>query len=468
MASPVHSGIARLTLDFVVVGGGLAGLSVAHMLCQAGHRVRVLERQPSLSSSGPRAGGLRVPPNMSKILKRWVGEEAIRKSAVRCLESPWWDLHTGESYGYAPWRLDVMTETGGDFFLMAYHDVHELIYGAAVESGAQIDFGVTVTEVIPGNPKPSVKLSTGEIVTGDIIIGADGPRSMVREVVVGEEDQPRPSGITALSGIVPASELAKDPELYELVTAEKWPMMMGHNRSLCRESNRSHSELMLLIHWPDEEVGTPEDAAESWFDKVPTESLNLEGIIPLYQRLIKMAPCLWRSRNMERDEIEDWIDESGRIVLIGEGAHPWVQGLTHGPSMCLEDAVVFGKLFSHLSSWEQIPTFLSAYEQIRMARIPGVRERDDGNAMIVRLPPGPIRDARNAGLQVPRQEWDEGTVKTEFEGVAMLFAYDAYDAAEEWWIQWGRYLERTPADDKPIHGDTMLSLAATNVTVAYV
>lgn len=65
-----------------------------------------------------------------------------------------------------------------------------------------------------------------------------------------------------------------------------------------------------------------------------------------------------------------------------------------------------------------------------MARIPGVRERDDGNAMIVRLPPGPIRDARNAGLQVPRQEWDEGTVKTEFEGVAMLFAYDAYDAAE--------------------------------------
>lgn len=27
---------------------------------------------------------------------------------------------------------------------------------------------------------------------------------------------------------------------------------------------------------------------------------------------------------MERDEIEDWIDESGRIVLIGEGAHPWV------------------------------------------------------------------------------------------------------------------------------------------------
>lgn len=66
-----------------------------------------------------------------------------------------------------------------------------------------------------------MKLSTGEIVTGDIIIGADGPRSMVREVVLGEEDQPRPSGITALSGIVPASELAKDPELYELVTAEK-------------------------------------------------------------------------------------------------------------------------------------------------------------------------------------------------------------------------------------------------------
>ena len=67
---------------------GLGGLSVAYTLSKAGHKVRVLEKLPGI---GTPAAGLRVPPNMSKILKKWVGEEELRKTAVRNLASPWWD-----------------------------------------------------------------------------------------------------------------------------------------------------------------------------------------------------------------------------------------------------------------------------------------------------------------------------------------------------------------------------------------
>ncbi len=127
---------------------------MAYMLSKAGHKVRVLEKLPDIGTS---AAGLRVPPNMSKILKKWVGEEELRKTAVRNLASPWWDckwyiyysvgrtpnvlgspitsvlcliffnlsctVHAGECFGVAQWRLDVMSETGGDFLMMAVRSI---------------------------------------------------------------------------------------------------------------------------------------------------------------------------------------------------------------------------------------------------------------------------------------------------------------------------------------------------------
>ena len=96
---------AALKLDFIVVGGGecpschscpryshvfpgLAGFGVAFALSKAGHRVRVFERHTEL---GHTAGGLRIPPNMSKILKSWAGEEALMKFAVLNVGTPWYD-----------------------------------------------------------------------------------------------------------------------------------------------------------------------------------------------------------------------------------------------------------------------------------------------------------------------------------------------------------------------------------------
>lgn len=98
--------------------------------------------------------------------------------------------------------------------------------------------------------------------------------------------------------------------------------------------------------------------------------------------------------------------------------------------MCIEDAVVFGTLFGHLSSWDQVPTFLNAYEEIRQERTAVVHEVDKSNIAFLRMPAGPEQDARNAACRLQRNEWDDGSLKTEFEGLQGLFGYDAEDAAE--------------------------------------
>ena len=128
-----------------------------------------------------------------------------------------------------------MNETGGDFLLMAvcsycfraylvthvplqHEDVHRIVHKLAASAGARIDFGVEVKQVAPGRQGPSVTLATGEIITADVVIGADGPRSLVRPVVVGEEeDDPEPEGITVFGATVPASWMETEPELAKLI-----------------------------------------------------------------------------------------------------------------------------------------------------------------------------------------------------------------------------------------------------------
>lgn len=70
--------------SFVLISG-IAGLSAAYTLCMAGHRVRVLEKASELGYS---SCGIRVPPNMSKILKKWVGSEELEKVAVLNTATP--------------------------------------------------------------------------------------------------------------------------------------------------------------------------------------------------------------------------------------------------------------------------------------------------------------------------------------------------------------------------------------------
>jgi salicylate hydroxylase len=104
------------------------------MLCEAGHQVRVLEKLPGLGKS---VGGVIVPPNMSKILSRWIGKDELRRISIINEVVPFVDgvicakcyilrgliyyvtVHTGKQIGEAVWRQDVMSETGGDYLVMS-------------------------------------------------------------------------------------------------------------------------------------------------------------------------------------------------------------------------------------------------------------------------------------------------------------------------------------------------------------
>jgi salicylate hydroxylase len=167
-------------------------------------------------------------------------------------------VRTNENIGAIVWRDEIIAETGGDFLLMhvslsfspsnplsprtpreQYGDLYEMLLRVALEAGVEIRYGAKVSQVFPGEefpldgllPRsvndsgsvcspssnsscsdpatsapvtghgpPSVKLVNGEVLTADVIIGADGSRSIVRELLLDpEQDHGVESGYTAYS-----------------------------------------------------------------------------------------------------------------------------------------------------------------------------------------------------------------------------------------------------------------------------
>ncbi|KAI0738683.1 FAD/NAD-P-binding domain-containing protein [Daedaleopsis nitida] len=438
---PVVTRIAPLALDILIVGGGVGGLAAAYMLSQSGHRVRVIEKH-DLNALG---GGIRVPPNLSKILRQWVGQDELMRVATRCVGSPFYTLHTGELVGYLPWKPAVIAETGGEFLLMHHGDLLRMLYQLAVGAGARVDFNTTASSIQPGSGEhlgPSITLANGEIIRPDLLVGADGSKSIVRDVIAPRTESVQRSGLTVYTGTVPGDAMLKDPELEKLLLRDEDVSTPCPTSSAVAMLNRNKKEYCYMLYsWPGDTI--EQSPGGRWDEVSSIDKLRADGNCPIIDGLIRSTTKLIRTQFFEQrpDGIPEWVDSTGRIVLLGEAAHPVLPGANQSASLAVEDAVVLGSLLSHLRTMEYIPTFLGVYEELRQRRCRYASIADVIHGKSMALPAGPDAANRDRDLRIGMSEWDEGRIKTQFEEIAELFVYDAGDAAEEWWVSWGRLHE---------------------------
>lgn len=100
-------------------------------------------------------------------------------------------------------------------------------------------------------PSPTVTLESGEVLKCDLIIGADGIKSVVRKHLVGSEDRPTLTGDLAYRAILPANKLLHDPELKPLMETPEATCWMGPGRHIvgyCVVRNFHHSFDHHILH----------------------------------------------------------------------------------------------------------------------------------------------------------------------------------------------------------------------------
>ena len=99
-----------------------------------------------------------------------------------------------------------------------HEELYNLMLDLAISAGACVSYNTPITSVSTDDGRPSVTLQDGSHHQADVVIGADGPQSLIREFVNGEQDDPTESGQSFLTYVssLPDNQLDPHPPVFSL------------------------------------------------------------------------------------------------------------------------------------------------------------------------------------------------------------------------------------------------------------
>ena len=352
-----------LVLKAIISGAGIGGLTTALCLIHRGLEVTVLERAPELTEVG---AGIQIPPNAMRVFSELGLQDALSEIAFQpeAIEA---------RMGRSGLRLftiplaDAAIDRWGAPYLHIHRADYIKVLAAALYKHAPhaIQLNTDVTGYRQDETGVTVNLSDGSEVRGDILIGADGIHSPVRDTMLGTQ-APVFTGNVAWRAVVPIEKLG---DLAPHPSACAW---MGPGKH-CVTYRLRRGELANLVavverdDWTIEswtERGTKEDALADFADWHPTIT-----------RILSEAPELYRWALFDRAPLQKWID--GRVALLGDAAHPMLPFMAQGAAMAVEDAFV---LADELAGTEDIASALKAYQARRYRRASAVQAGSRTNA----------------------------------------------------------------------------------------
>lgn len=156
-------------------------------------------------------------------------------------------------------RIDLKTkaEYGGDRIVYHRQDLHDILKAAAT-GGSEADGYATIqvsSRVIAADCEAgSVELESGEVLSGfDLIIGADGIRSMVRESVLGKTVNSVPTGHAAYRMMIRSKDIEGDQEISQFLNPRDscTTMVMAHDCRLIMGPARNGDLYSIVAMVPD-------------------------------------------------------------------------------------------------------------------------------------------------------------------------------------------------------------------------
>ncbi len=382
-----------------VIGAGLAGLTAALALQRSGLRVRVFEQAPVLGEVG---AGITLSPGAARALASLGVGEAVLAASTPIPDIAFVHYQTGA-------LLAGRIETGppADAGLASPRHIHRADLHAILLSAVRdIDPGAVLVSrrlvsVEIADDRVEARFADGSTTQAGILVAADGARSAVRRQLI-DDSPPQFAGQIAFRGLIPRA--AAEPYM----GAGNAAVFVGPSRVFNRYRLRQGALVNIVgiarcARWPVEGWNTPATAEE--FRDV------FDGFHPDVMGLVARATAgsLIKWGLFVRPPVARW--SAGRIVLIGDAAHPILPFLGLGAALAIEDGVVLARA---LCALPDPAAAFEAFQRTRLARVESVRSESIRQGRI--LQSGEPNEAAVAAS--PSQDLN-------------LFGYDPCEAALE-------------------------------------
>ncbi|KAJ8093248.1 hypothetical protein PM082_020734 [Marasmius tenuissimus] len=424
-------------LRVIIIGGGVAGLTAAYCLGRAGHHVIVLERHKVISEIG---AGIQVGPNMSRLLIRWGLGEKLSQLAVKPEFLTFHRYENGERLGHSWFGDQMAADHGAPYYHVHRADLIQMLYDLA-KPYMDLKLGCRAVSVDPSHP--SVQVEDGSKFHGDLIIGADGFRSMTRETIVPGRSQLKAVGDVAYRVLLPAELLLQDPALCELIKVPHIRCWMGPERHVVAYMVGGGKHYNVVLIAPDVDHA---NSTGSWIaDGSLTELRALyTGWDWRVQKLLALATSCLKTKVAYMEPLPSWTHPSMKVVLVGDACHPMLPYRAQAAALAVEDCAVLGVLFSKITDVAEIPELLRAYQVLRAPRATSTLQASLLNRSIFHLDDGGEQESRDRSMKVSMEDAMDrtGARSSVHAGNANLWAdkqrnqeqfdYDAESVADAW------------------------------------
>jgi salicylate hydroxylase len=369
MGAPAPTSVA-------IVGGGIGGMAAAVSLLQAGFDVHVYERASAVSEVG---AGIQVSPNASRVLHRLGLAEDLARMGVR--PEAWhqrrWD--DGRTLLRADLGDAVLEAFGFPHYQMHRADLLGTLAGALPPE--RLHVGHLFTGLADRGDRVEATFANGTTIEVDLLVGADGIHSAVRQMLFGAQD-PVFTGCAAYRGLVPSERLR---HLDLEVTAQIWMGPEAHFVHYFVADKR----LVNFVAIVEQDSWT----RESWTDPGdPADAIAaFAGWHPQLHEILGAVDETFIWALFDRPPLERWSE--GRVTLLGDACHPMLPFMAQGAAQALEDGAA---LTACLAREPDVEAALHRYEQLRLPRASRIQALSTENKTRFHLPDGERQRERDA------------------------------------------------------------------------
>ncbi len=345
--------------SIVIVGGGIGGLFVANALVAQGLQVAVYEQAPALGEVG---AGVYITPNCVRQLQRVGLGPAVEKFGAKVGGNSRYFHHDGTLI--APVQV---TDSSGWNATYGMHRADLVDMLAKALPAGVVHTGHRCTGFERHGEVARVIFENGAAAEGDVVIGADGIHSALRQFVY-------PASRAIFSRTV-AYRGAVRSELVPEWPAESWEMWLGKGKHFLTYPLRAGTLINFVGFVPADN-----EMKESWSAAGDPDALRREfsDWDPRIGALLRQVETTFRSALYDRDPLPSWT--RGRLTLLGDAAHAMLPHLGQGANQSIEDGMALATILTNTDRTTVLAALL-AYERLRRERTAKVQSGARANGL---------------------------------------------------------------------------------------
>ena len=376
-----------MSVRIAIVGGGIGGLTLALALRQRGVAADVYEQAAELAEIG---AAVALSANATRELRRLGVLDAVVSASTEPTELIFRNWQDGRRIAAHPGSLGRHYQTlcGAPYCGIHRADLQRVLSGAL--AGAGLHLGHRLAALREEGGVARLEFDNGVSVEADLVVGADGVRSLARRHVAGG-DAVRYSGTSAFRGIVPVDRLKSLPDPQAI---QFW---MGPDAHLLHYAIGGDGGAVNFLAVTEGPAAWPSDKWQ--LEIAPGEAeAAFRGWHPAVVEMIAAQAPTARWGLFVTRPLQRWF--RGTVVLLGDAAHAMLPHHGQGANTTIEDAVTLAELIPGTAPG-QLQAMLGVYQRLRRARTRKIQHSSWVTNKLLHLPDHADlaeRDRRVAGF----------------------------------------------------------------------